>query len=230
MTLEDFLGLMDILLGENGCPWDRAQTHESMRQYLLEESYEVIEAINKKDMASLREELGDLLLQVVFHSKLAEKAGEFTIHDVIKEIAHKLVSRHTHVFGEDSAVSAEEVVAVWEGNKAKERHKTPKEAMEAVPKALPALTRAAKVILRSKQSAPEARELIKEIFIKLQFIELEFDKCEKVMLNEEFGKIMLLIVKLAGVLDINAEFSLTNATEEFINTSSPDNSALGGSI
>ena len=121
MNFNEFLQLMDTLLGENGCPWDKEQTHESMRQYLLEESHEVIEAIDRKDMASLKEELGDLLLQVVFHSKLAEKAGEFTIDDVIAAVSDKLVRRHTHVFGDDTAASAEEVAKIWERNKAKER-------------------------------------------------------------------------------------------------------------
>ncbi|MCL2839790.1 MAG: nucleotide pyrophosphohydrolase [Defluviitaleaceae bacterium] len=119
--MNEFLKLLDTLLGENGCPWDKEQTHESMKPYLIEESNEVIEAIDKKDMESLKEELGDLLLQVAFHSKLAEKAGAFTFDDILDGISHKLVRRHSHVFGDDIALSADDVTKIWEANKAKER-------------------------------------------------------------------------------------------------------------
>jgi len=223
MQFEEFLGLMDTLLGESGCPWDRTQTFESMRQYLLEECYEVIEAINNKDMDSLREELGDVFLQVIFHSKLAEKAGEFDINDVIAGVSNKLISRHTHVFGEDKAASADEVVKVWEANKAKEQTKTTRQLMDDVPRALPALTRAAKVISRSQVELPPADSgaegLTKTICESLKNMRTVSDT---VMLNEEFGKIMFQMVKLADILDINAEFSLTNAVEAFINTDSPE--------
>ena len=121
MTLDKFLGLMDVLLGEGGCPWDRAQTHESLRPYLLEESNEVIEAIDACDMDSLCEELGDVLLQVVFHSKLAEKAGAFTMQDVLERLAEKMIRRHTHVFGNDKAVTQEDALRIWSENKAKEK-------------------------------------------------------------------------------------------------------------
>jgi len=154
MKLENFLDIMDTLLGENGCPWDKEQTHQSLRQHLLEECYETIEAINSGDMAALQDELGDVLLQVVFHAKLAEKAAAFTIDDVIAGISHKLTSRHTHIFGDDTATSAEDVLKVWEANKQKERNQSPAQAMEAVPKALPALLRASKVLKRAQQKSP----------------------------------------------------------------------------
>jgi len=121
MEFTKLMEIMNTLFGENGCPWDREQTHESMRKHLLEECNEVIEAIDKKDMVLLREELGDLLLQVIFHAKIAEKAGLFNIDDVIYGLSSKLVSRHSHVFGDDKAQNAEEVVRIWEANKAKEK-------------------------------------------------------------------------------------------------------------
>jgi len=227
MTLERFMELTDTLLGENGCAWCKEQTHESMRQYILEESYEVVEAINNNDMDSLKEELGDLLSLVVFQAKTAEKAGKFSMSDVIDGIANKLVSRHSHVFGGDSAESAEDVVKVWEDNKAKERKETPVESMKAVPKALPALVRAEKVISRSKMELPGSEEQLERIEISLKNI---CSGSNNVTLNEEYGKLLLEITRLGAILDINAEFSLTNAVEAFINTVSPDNSALGGSI
>ena len=221
MNFENFLKLMDKLLGENGCPWDREQTHESLRQYLLEECYETIEAINTKDMTSLREELGDVLLQVVFHAKLAENAGAFTIDDVISEVSHKLVSRHTHVFGADKAVSAEDVVLVWEANKQKERKHSPMQAMNAVPKALPALVRASKVLKRASISA--RHEIIEAIKTSLSQLE---DTNEKQF--ELYGNILLDLVKLSAILEINAELSLTNAVEGFINSISAESPAQAG--
>ncbi|MCL2188628.1 MAG: nucleotide pyrophosphohydrolase [Defluviitaleaceae bacterium] len=113
--------ILDTLLGENGCPWDKKQTHESMKPYLLEEAREVIDAIDTGDMRALQEELGDVLLQVIFHSKLAEKAGAFTLQDVISTLCEKLIRRHSHVFGDDIAVTEEEVLRIWAKNKQKEK-------------------------------------------------------------------------------------------------------------
>ena len=121
MGLEKILDIMDTLLGENGCPWDKDQTHESLRPCLIEECNEVIEAIDSQDMDSLKEELGDVLLQVVFHAKLAERAGAFNINDVIDGLTDKLVRRHTHIFGADRAVSAEDAIRIWSENKTKEK-------------------------------------------------------------------------------------------------------------
>jgi len=122
MNFDNFLAVMDRLLGEDGCPWDKEQTHESLRQYLLEECHETIEAINSGDMTSLKDELGDVLLQVVFHAKLAEIAGSFTMDDVITGITDKMIRRHTHIFGDDTAQTPEEVMQLWEANKQKERN------------------------------------------------------------------------------------------------------------
>jgi len=123
MTFEGILDLMDTLLGENGCPWDKEQTHESLRENMLEECNEAIDAINQKDMTALKEELGDVLLQVIFHAKLAQKAGYFTIEDVINTLSNKLISRHSHVFGTDTAHSATDAINIWKANKEKERPK-----------------------------------------------------------------------------------------------------------
>jgi len=121
MTFEGLLGLMDTLLGENGCPWDKEQTHESLREYMLEECNEALDAINQQDMTSLKEELGDVLLQVIFHAKIAQKAGHFTINDVIDTLSTKLINRHSHVFGADTALSAADALEIWKANKEKER-------------------------------------------------------------------------------------------------------------
>ena len=108
---------MDNLLGENGCPWDKEQTHESLRPNMIEEAGEAAQAIDQGDMDQLAEELGDVLLQVLFHAKIAEKNGSFTMDDVLIKLADKLVGRHTHVFGEDTALTAEEALLIWKRNK-----------------------------------------------------------------------------------------------------------------
>jgi len=214
MTFDQFLALMDILLGENGCPWDKQQTHESLRKYLLEECYEVVEAINQQDIPSLKEELGDVLLQVVFHAKLAQKAGNFSIEDVIAGIAGKLVSRHTHVFGTDTASDAQDVMNIWEANKEKERAAN-SSTLADIPKALPALVRAEKVLKQSKIAMPEMSVLVEDIKHKLDNLS---NACTQIPPNEEFGEVLLQMITLSKILEVNAEFSLTNATERFINT------------
>ena len=118
---QKLLEVLDKLLGEDGCAWDKAQTHESLRPNLIEESNEVIEAIDSGDMDALKDELGDVLLQVVFHSKLAEKSGHFTFDDVCAAITNKLIRRHTHIFGDDKASTPEEVAKLWAKNKLKEK-------------------------------------------------------------------------------------------------------------
>lgn len=109
--------IMETLLGENGCPWDRAQTHESLSPCLLEEAQEAVDAITAGDMDNLCEELGDVLLQVVFHAKMAQKAGIFTLDDVISRLCGKLIDRHTHVFGDEKAASAQDALRIWQKNK-----------------------------------------------------------------------------------------------------------------
>ena len=113
--------VMDTLLGPDGCPWDKSQTHETLRKNLKEECQEVINAINAKDWPGLCEELGDVLINVILHAKIAEKEGRFTMEDVLEGVAKKLISRHTHIFGGDKAATPEEARRIWEANKKKEK-------------------------------------------------------------------------------------------------------------
>lgn len=112
--------IMETLLGENGCPWDIKQTHLTLRENMLEEAQEAVEAIDSGDMDALKEELGDVLLQVVFHAKIAEKAGSFKLEDVVDGLCDKLVRRHTHVFGDEKALTEEDALRIWQMNKKKE--------------------------------------------------------------------------------------------------------------
>ena len=120
-TIKPLTDVMEMLLGENGCPWDKEQTHQSLRKNLLEETYEVIEAIDCDDMMHLKEELGDVLLQVVFHAALAEREGAFNLHDVVDAITEKMIRRHPHIFADVQAENAEAVLANWEEIKKKEK-------------------------------------------------------------------------------------------------------------
>jgi len=221
LALNDLLEIMDTLLSESGCPWDKEQTHESLRENMLEEAYEAIEAINNNDMPALKDELGDVLLQVIFHGKIAEKSGAFTVDDIITNLCNKLISRHTHIFGQDKAQDAADALRIWESNKEKSR--TPTEAMESVPKALPALVRAAKVIKRSRKDMPSQEDAINNIKASLEAL-----KSAQTSHFEIFGNIMLEMVYLSAFLGINAEFSLTNAIEGFINTNSQKNPKNSG--
>jgi len=117
--VNELLKIMDKLLSEDGCPWDREQTHESLRENMLEEAQEAVEAISSGNQDDIIEELGDVLLQVVFHAKIAEKAGNFTLDDIIAILCDKLISRHTHVFGDEKAVDAADALRIWESNKQK---------------------------------------------------------------------------------------------------------------
>ena len=221
--MEALCGIMDALLGENGCPWDRQQTHESLRPYLLEEAYEAAEAIDAQDMPALCEELGDVLFQIVFHATLAEKESRFTLDDIIDGVSQKLIRRHSHIFGADQAdtavITASDVEAIWARNKKKEKqYETEADRLRAVPKALPALMRAQTVLKRAKPSDGRA-----ECFVQMRQL---LDKLEKTANNPGesgavspvFGELLLNMVKIFNILEINAEFSLTKAIEAFINS------------
>ena len=144
--MDSLLRIMACLRGEEGCPWDRAQTHKTIRGDLIEETYEVVEAIDNDDPVLLREELGDLLLQIVFHARIEEEAGRFGFSDVVREICEKLIRRHPHVFGEVKADNEDSALASWDAAKKVEKHRDgAKGTMKAVPPSLPSLMRAKKV-------------------------------------------------------------------------------------
>jgi len=119
--MDELNKIMNRLLAEDGCPWDKEQTHETLRPYILEEAQELAEAIDSGNADALKDELGDVLLQVVFHAKLAERAGIFTLDDVVQGLCEKMMRRHTHIFGEDKAATVEDVKRLWQENKRKEK-------------------------------------------------------------------------------------------------------------
>ena len=224
-TLDDFVEVMKALRGENGCPWDRVQTHETLRMDMLEEAYEAANAIDNKDMPNLCEELGDVLMQVVFHARIEEEKGEdaaFTLEDVIRGIGEKMVYRHPHVFGngEVKADTPEQVLVNWEALKKVEKDtKTQTDVMKSVPEALPALIRARKVQKKAADVGfdfPVTADAFKKVYEELQELE-EAATAENGDIEEEFGDILFALVNISRFLKINPEFALTKAIKKFIN-------------
>lgn len=151
-NMQDLIDLVALLRSENGCPWDREQTHATIRKNLIEETYEVLNALDRQDTANLREELGDLLLQVVFHTQMEREAGRFDLEDVITELCQKLVVRHPHVFGDTGAQDSKEALANWDRMKKEtKQQETYTETLQAVPENLPALMRAQKLAHRAQR-------------------------------------------------------------------------------
>lgn len=217
----DLMEIVHILRGEGGCPWDREQTHETLKTPLLEECYEVIEAINNKDSDNLCEELGDVLLSVALHTVIAEEEQEFEADQVTDRICRKMIHRHPHVFGDASVENSAQVLINWEERKKLEKpEQTLAESLKSVPKALPATTRASKVQKKIRdtgvidRSYEDAMAKVHEYLDKISDTRRIGDETQ---LEEVFGEFMFSIVNLSRFLEQNAENSLTNATDKFIN-------------
>lgn len=151
-SIGDLMGVMEKLTSENGCPWDMAQTHESIRLNMIEEAYELVDAINNNDVPNIVEECGDVLLQSVFHANIAERNGGFDLDDVVSELCKKLVSRHTHIFGDNKASNAEEALMAWENAKAKENKPSVSEKLVVLEKSMPSLIYAQKAMKALKKA------------------------------------------------------------------------------
>ena len=209
---------MERLRSPNGCPWDREQTHKSLLPYLIEETYEVVDAVERGIDEELKEELGDLLLQVVFHSQIAKERGAFTIEDVVDSIARKLVERHPHVFGgRDDIKSAEDVSREWEKLKEKEGKKR-ESVLDGIPSSLPALERAYKLQKRAEKVGFDWRsfEGIKEKLLEeLDEIESELKRGNREKLEEEVGDFLFMAVNLSRFLGIHPETALRKANRKF---------------
>lgn len=219
-NLDDLHEIVTVLRSENGCPWDRAQTKESIRKDIIEEAYELVDAVNRNDEDGMQEESGDLILQSVFQSIFAEERHAFTLGDVLSGVCSKLIERHTHIFGNDKATSAESALSVWEKNKQKEKgFSSYTEYLESVPINLPALMRAQKVGSRAKKcnmdfdSALSVFEKVKE---ELDEAFAELKRGDGKALYEEIGDLLFAIVSLARLLDLESEEILNSATDKFI--------------
>jgi len=215
MEGEEFLRLVETIRRiRRECPWDREQTHESLRKYLIEECFEAAEAIDNGNYRGLKEELGDILIQVIFHSILAEEKGSFKLSDVLRETREKLIRRHPHVFGSRNLQTGEEVLKQWEEIKNEEGRDS---VLAGVPKDLPALLKAYRITEKAKAVGFDW-EKAEDVWLKVQeeMIELReaMDKREGV--EEEIGDFLFAIVNLSRHLGIDPESALRKATRRFI--------------
>ncbi len=214
-NLED---LVRTLRGPDGCPWDRAQTVSDMKQYLLEECYEVLDAIDHSPPAKLREELGDLLFQIVFIIQMAEEKGDFGLQDVVQTVHDKMVRRHPHVFGSASAEDPEEVRENWWKIKQAEGS-TPRSHLEGVPRHLPALQRAYRLGQRASQVGldwPEPRAVLTKIREEVDELEQALDHESGPRVREELGDALFSLANLARNLKHNPEETLQQSNEKFL--------------
>lgn len=218
--VSDLVQIMSLLRSENGCPWDREQTHKSIRKNLIEEAYEVIEAIDAEDAHMLCEELGDLLLQVVFHSRMSEEAGEFSIDDVADGICKKLVLRHPHIFGDVVVHSSSQVLDNWEEIKKQEKGQTTvSETLHSVPLVLPALMRSQKVQKRAAKSGfdyPDAIMALEDLESEIAELKAAMLQQDKAACREELGDVLFSAVNVSRMLEIDAEEGLTDSCDKFI--------------
>ena len=215
--------LLDIMAAlrdpKSGCPWDKEQTFETIAPYTIEEAYEVADAIAQRDLASLPDELGDLLFQVVYHARMAEEAGLFGFADVAKCISDKMIRRHPHVFGDAAARDAAAQTAAWEAQKSVERRaRRQTGALAGVPVGLPALTRALKLTTRAARVGfdwPDADAVLEKLDEEIQELRAELSTDDPARLTDEVGDMLFVLANLARKLDLDPEACLRHANEKF---------------
>ncbi len=226
------VALQARLRAPNGCPWDREQTHATLRTYLVEEAYEVLDAMRGGDDAKFAEEMGDLLLQVVFHSQIAAEQGRFTVADVIREVHEKMVRRHPHVFGEKRARDAAEVLRNWEQIKAQERQGAqerqengvaknedkPKSLLDSVPRALPATMEGLQLTRKASRAGfdwDNAQGIFEKLREECAELRHASERKDAARVEEEMGDLLFAAVNLARFLQVDPEIALKNANAKF---------------
>lgn len=217
---EDLVRIMEILRSDEGCPWDREQNHDSIRNNFLEEVYEVVDAIDRDNKTDLKEELGDCLLQVVFHSQIAKENGDFDLNSVADGICKKLILRHPHIFGEVKADTSEKVLDNWDKIKMVEKgQESYTDTLKSVPKAFPALMRAAKVQKRAAKANFDWDDVYEPLFKvgeELDELEEAVERGCPFSINEEYGDLLFAMVNVSRFLKIDSEQALAAATDKFI--------------
>lgn len=212
---QDFIQILNRLMAPDGCEWDRAQTHESIRINLIEEAYELLEAIDMKDASMMQEECGDVLMQAAFHTQIAKKNGEFDIYDMFTNLCRKLIDRHTHIFGENHATNPEEALKFWnEAKKKEKKYTSTADAMDRVPKNLPALLYAEKIQKLAKKVGfdwPSVDGAIAKVLEEVEELK-EADKAHQV---EEAGDLLFAVVNVLRFYKIEPEMALHEANIKF---------------
>ncbi|HBV99276.1 MAG TPA: nucleoside triphosphate pyrophosphohydrolase [Desulfotomaculum sp.] len=218
--LDPLVDVMARLRGEGGCPWDREQDHLSLRPYLLEEAYEVIDALDRQDMYNICEELGDLLLQIVFHALIAGEGGHFGINDVVGAITEKMVRRHPHVFGSVKVENSREVLENWAAIKKKEKGKgAPASIMDDLPRSLPSLIRAQKIQARAARVGfdwPSYEGALEKLYEELSEIKEAVKSGSGSQMEEELGDVLFSVLNLSRILNIDAEIALSRTISKFL--------------
>ena len=217
-TFDDLVTVVELLRSEGGCPWDMEQTHKSIRNDFIEETYEVIEAIDTEDPVLLREELGDVLLQVVFHARIEQEQDVFGMEEVSNDICAKLIHRHPHVFGTVEVENSAEVLKNWEAIKGEEKQRvTVTDKLRAIPPMYPALMRAQKV---GKKAAcfdfGSADEVYKKLDEEIAEVKAAAETGDQAAVEEELGDLLLTVTSLARKLGVKSEEALFHATNKFI--------------
>ena len=219
--MDDFRKLVEImarLRGEGGCEWDRAQTHGTLRQYLVEETHEVLDAIRQNDPSLLCEELGDLLLQILFHARIAEENGEFDISDVISSISEKMVRRHPHVFGEAHADSPEAVSRQWEHIKRTVENRSHPSLVGGIPRDFPSLLRASKMSKKAARAGfdwERTEQVLEKVEEELGELKEAMSGADPGRIEHEFGDVLFALVNLARFLNLNPEIAMMSANDRF---------------
>ena len=216
-TIDDLINIMAKLRDPNGgCPWDLEQNFKTIAPYTIEEAYEVAEAIDNNDMNNLREELGDLLLQPIYHAQMASEDNVFDIHDVINDITAKMIHRHPHVFGDTDAETPNDVNAIWDERKALEKGKSNnKSALDGIPKTLPSALRAQKLQKKAAKTGfewPNTDDVLEKLEEELQELKDAQTDADKL---EEFGDILFVMVNYGRMLGLNAEEALRQCNAKF---------------
>ncbi|MBQ7965155.1 MAG: nucleoside triphosphate pyrophosphohydrolase [Ruminococcus sp.] len=215
----DLVEIMKILRSPDGCPWDRVQTHESIRADFIEETYEAIEAIDTKDTALLREELGDVMLQVVFHSTIEEENGGFDINDVCDEVCKKLIIRHPHVFADTIADTPDEVLKNWDIIKMQTKsQKSQSEVLGSVSKALPALMYSQKIQKKAAKVGfdfEKTEDALSKVSEELAELKTAIDNNDAENMSEELGDLLFSVVNVARFIKVDSEKALYDATVKF---------------
>lgn len=216
--MDALLRVMELLRAPGGCPWDREQTHHSIRRNMLEEAYEAAEAIDEENFDHLKEELGDVLLQVVFHARMAEEAGRFNFADVVDGVAQKLVFRHPHVFGAVDARDSGQALVTWEAQKQVEKdQRTAGDTLDAVARSLPALMRAEKIQSKARKAGFDwdtVGPVLDKIAEETQELRQAVQNGTNV--EEELGDLLFAAVKAGGFMGVDSELALHAACEKFI--------------
>ena len=219
-SFEDLLSIIEKLRGENGCPWDRVQTHETVKMNLVEEAYEAIDALENGTKDQFADELGDVLLQVVFHSQIGKEEGTFSVDDVLYHVCDKMISRHSHIFGTDTAETPDEVLATWEKNKQKEKgQKSYTESMKDVCRYLPALIRASKIQSKAAKVGfdwPDADGALAKLTEEVSELTEAVREKNRDHAFEELGDVLFSAVNVARFFDCSAEEALEKTIQKFI--------------